>query len=102
MSGAAVTVDFVVPSPPICIDTEAVLAQKNHGFEFTDSTRSATISRVEILDADSIQITLSSAPTGDNPTLHYARTGVPKWDGAPIDEPRAVEGALAARGELAW
>ena len=82
IDGAIITVDFLVPAPPLCIDTEAVMAQTNYGFEYADSTSSATITAVEITDADTITITLNKAPTGENPVLHYARTGVPKsWSG---------------------
>jgi hypothetical protein len=82
MTGAVITIDFFVPSPPLRIDTDAVMPQKNHGFEFTDSTNSASIQSVEIADGDSIRLTLSGVPTGDSPRVHYARTGViASWAG---------------------
>lgn len=81
-NGATITVDFVVPVPPLAIDTTRVLAQTNYGFEYADDTSSATISNVAIVDADTIAITLSTTPTGANPRLRYAYTGVSgSWAG---------------------
>jgi hypothetical protein len=75
-SGATITVDFAVPVPPLAIDTTLVLAQTNYGFEYADDASSATINSVSITDADTMTITLSAPPTGANPRLRYAYTGV--------------------------
>jgi hypothetical protein len=92
-SGATITVDFAVPVPPLAIDTTLVLAQTNYGFEYADDTSSATISSVSITDADTMTITLSATPTGANPRLRYAYTGVSgSWAGC--------NQAGAARGNI--
>jgi hypothetical protein len=81
-NGATITVDFAVPVPPLAIDTTRVLAQTNYGFEYADDTSSASISNVSLVDADTISITLNATPTGTNPRLRYAYTGVSgSWAG---------------------
>ena len=75
-SGAIITVKFAVPVPPLVIDTTRVLAQTNYGFEYADDAASATINGVSVVSGDTITITLSTTPTGANPRLRYAYTGV--------------------------
>ncbi len=76
-SGNIIYADFHVPSGVLAFDTTLVSARTNKGFEYYDSTSSATISNVEILDSDTVKITLSNTPTGANQRLRYAYTGVP-------------------------
>ncbi len=66
---------FHVPVPPLAFDTTAVLLKENYGFEYTDSSNSASITSVQIINSVSVKITLSNAPTGSNPRLRYAYTG---------------------------
>lgn len=79
-SGNIIYADFHVPAGSLTFDTTLVSARTNKGFEYYDSTASATISNVEILDADTVKITLSGTPTGANQRLRYAYTGVPGTD----------------------
>lgn len=76
-SGNIVDVDFHVPAGVLAFDTTLVSSRTNKGFEYYDSTSSATISNVEILDSDTVRITLSGTPTGANQRIRYAYTGVP-------------------------
>ncbi len=76
-AGNIIYADFHVPAGVLAFDTTLVSARTNRGFEYYDSTASATISTVEILDADTVKITLSGTPTGANQRLRYAYTGVP-------------------------
>ena len=76
IAGAVITVKFHVPAPPLMIDTATVLSQTNLGFEYADDSASATISSVVIVAGDVIEITLNTAPTGANPRVRYAYTGV--------------------------
>ena len=69
--------NFHVPAGQLAFDTTLVSARTNYGFEYYDTTTSATISSVEILDTDTVKITLSGTPTGANQRLRYAYTGVP-------------------------
>jgi len=80
--GTNITVDLHVPVSPIVIDTNAVLAQANFGFEYADDTSSASISSVSVLDADTIVVALDAVPTGAKPRLRYAHTGTSgSWAG---------------------
>ncbi|MBP9802347.1 fibronectin type III domain-containing protein [Patescibacteria group bacterium] len=72
--------DFHVPAGELAFDTTLVSARTNYGFEYYDTTASASISSVEILDTDTVKITLSGTPTGANQRLRYAYTGVPGTD----------------------
>lgn len=76
-SGNIIYADFHVPSGVLAFDTTLVSARTNYGFEYYDTTASASISSVEILDSDTVKITLSGVPSGSNQRLRYAYTGVP-------------------------
>jgi hypothetical protein len=74
--GAVITVDFNVPAPPLVLDTTLVTDPGAFGFAFTDTSgASPTITSVELVDEDTVSITLSAAPTGGNKRLRYAMTG---------------------------
>ena len=68
---------FHVPSGELVFDTTLVSARTNYGFEYYDSTASASISSVEILNSETVKVTLSATPTGSDQKLRYAYTGVP-------------------------
>jgi hypothetical protein len=73
LTGNVIRITFVVPKPPLVIDTSQVAAAPNHGFTFTDdSGGSPPITGVEIAAADTVQITLASAPIGGNKRIAYA------------------------------
>jgi hypothetical protein len=78
-AGNVITVKYVVPVPPLVIDTVRVDASNDkfpvapfYGFIFRDSTMSASITAVAVTAPDTVTITLSNAPTGANPILRYA------------------------------
>jgi hypothetical protein len=80
--GARVIVTFDVPNPPLSWD-ENISAphQEVHsvwangrGFEVSDSTGELTISSVDIVGDDVVEITLDREPTGSNLLLRYALT----------------------------
>jgi hypothetical protein len=75
--GKDIYVQFNVPEPPIVVDTTNVISTEDYGFEYYDSTSSATISDVDIVDDDMIKITLNQVPTGSSQRLRYAYTGTP-------------------------
>mgnify|MGYP001263521003 CR=1 FL=1 len=79
-TGNIITADFHVPAGHLAFDTTLVSPRTNYGFEYYDSTSSATISSVEIIDDDTVKVTLSGTPTGSNQRLRYAYTGVPGTD----------------------
>ena len=73
--GAVVTARFHLPAGPLVVDTSAVSARTNLGFELADGTASPpTITDVAITDPDTVRIRLSRAPTGTDPRLRYAFT----------------------------
>lgn len=91
-TGATVTVKFLVPVPPMVIDTTRVTDPGNYGFTYADSTGSASIASVALAGPDAVTVTLSNAPTGANRKLRYALN-------APV--PAACPGPVAgARGNL--
>jgi len=88
-TGAVITAKFHVPVPPLALDTSAVSDPGNFGFEYHDDSPSPpAIAAVEITDLDTVQITLSAIPTGANPRLRYAYTGVSGSPGGPFTGPR--------------
>jgi hypothetical protein len=71
-----ITVNFNVPVAPLQFDTDRVLAKANYGFEYFDSTNSASIISVAIgSNGTSVIITLNNTPTGLNKKIAYAYTG---------------------------
>jgi len=74
-SGNIIYANFHVPAGELVFDTTLVNAKTNYGFEYYDSTSSASISSVEILDTDTVKITLSGVPSGSDQRLRYAYTG---------------------------
>jgi hypothetical protein len=87
--GAQVDIVFAVPGNGLVLDDDWVLAVTNYGFAFVDSTSSATITGVAILNATTVRITLSNTPTGTDQRITYA---------APIDT--AENGWSSGRGQL--
>jgi hypothetical protein len=68
-------IQFSVPVPPLVLDTSLILAKKNYGFEYYDDSSSASITNVEIINSDTVKITLNTRPIGSNQRLRYAYTG---------------------------
>lgn len=76
-AGAVITVRFVVPAPPLVLDTTLATNPGNMGFEYADDgPGSPTIASVALTGADSVAITLSAEPTALNRRIRYAFTGV--------------------------
>ncbi len=87
--GAVVTAKMHVPAPPLAIDTVLVSDPGNNGFEWSDgSAIPPTIVSVAITSPDTVQITLSAAPTGPNKRLRYAYSGLVGSNGGPTTGPR--------------
>jgi hypothetical protein len=74
-SGNTIYAQFNVPVAPLVFDTTIVSARTNYGFEYSDSTSSASISSVELEGTDTVKVTLSATPTGSSQQLRYAYTG---------------------------
>jgi hypothetical protein len=79
---------FDVPVLPLRFDTTAIATVANKGFDYVDSTASAVVISVEISGANSIDITLSSNPTGANRFIRYAWTTNGVLESGPINGPR--------------
>jgi hypothetical protein len=75
VAGNVVTVKFLVPKPPMVLDTDRVSDPGNYGFDFTDDA-GTTITKVELAGADTVKLTLSAAP-GANGAVHYAQNQEP-------------------------
>jgi hypothetical protein len=88
-TGAVVDVEFAVPAGPLAFDADFVPAVSNEGFRYKDSTTSATISSVAILNSNTVRITLNTTPTGTGQAIEYA---------APIST--AATGFASGRGTL--
>lgn len=71
-AGNVITVQYVVPVPPLAIDTTRVASIANFGFEFFENGVSQTITNVALAGADTITITLAAAPGGGTKRLRYA------------------------------
>lgn len=76
-AGNVVWVTFIVPTPPLVLDTKLATDPGNFGFEYADDgPGTPTISSVAVTGADTVAITLSAEPTSANRRIRYAFTGV--------------------------
>jgi lysophospholipase L1-like esterase len=76
-TGAVVTVRFLVPAPPLVLDTTLAQNPGNMGFEYADDgPGSPTITSVALTGPDTVAVTLSAEPTAPNRRIRYAFTGV--------------------------
>jgi hypothetical protein len=76
-AGNAITAKFVVPVPPMVLDTKRVLDPGNYGFEVVDAAGvKVAISSVALAGPDTVTITLASAAAAGQ-HLRYAYTAVP-------------------------
>ena len=83
-AGAVITAQFDVPVPPLVLDTNQVSDPGNCGFEYADaSPHPPRIAAVALTGPVTVQIVLETAPTGANPRLRFAYTGVPGRPGGP-------------------
>ncbi|MBX3225542.1 MAG: hypothetical protein KF795_33865 [Labilithrix sp.] len=90
--GAVITVKLAVPSPPIVLDTALVADPGSYGFEYSDASASPpSIAKVEITAPDTVVVTLSAVPSGDDRRLRYAFTGI---KGAPSGPQTGARGNL--------
>ena len=75
LQGNVVTARFLVPKPPLVLDTQRVSNPGNYGFEFSDESGAPpAITNVAIAGPDTVTVTLAAAPTGANKRLRYAYT----------------------------
>ncbi len=76
-AGNVVTAKFLVPVPPLVIDTTLVSDPGHYGFEVVDDAEmSIAITNVALAGPDSVALTLATAPLGRG-RLRYAFTTVP-------------------------
>lgn len=84
-SGAVVRVTYDCAVGPIQLDTSVVSNPGNYGFEWYDSTASATVSSVAVVAPNAIDVTLSGVPTGASKAIRCAFTAVPDREaGGPV------------------
>ena len=77
-AGTVLTAKFVVPVPPMVIDTQRVIDPGSYGFEVVDAAgATVAISSVALAGPDTVTITLGSAAVSGL-HLRYAYTGVPQ------------------------
>ncbi len=102
-AGAVIKVKLIVPSPPLVLDTVRAIDPGHMGFEYVDDgPTTPTIASVGIASADTVEVTLSAAPTGANGRLRYAYTGAlgakgGLQDGRARKPPRLGQDAVAVR-----
>ena len=77
-SGAVVRVTYDCALGPIQLDTSVVSNPGYYGFEWYDSTSSATVSSVAVATPNAIDVTLSGIPTGASKAIRCAFTAVPE------------------------
>lgn len=88
--GAVITIKFIVPAPPVVLDTTLVSDPGHFGFEYFDSAGTSTpvITSVEVTDPDTVRITLDREPTAENRRVRYAYTAARHLKAGPTTGPR--------------
>lgn len=102
LRGRTITIRFLVPSPPLVFDTDAVADPGAYGFAYVDDgPETPAIERVELTADDAVTITLSAAPTGPG-RLRYALQATPGTCPGPATGPRGnlrdSDGTLSPEG----
>lgn len=69
--GVVVTLEYLVPSPPLVLDTTLVSDPGNYGFQAFDDAGPIAIGAVAVRDATHVTLTLASKP-GANLRIRYA------------------------------
>jgi len=69
-----IVIKFLVPVPPLAIDTTRVAAAPDYGFTYADGA-AASIAGVEVISATEVRVRLTGA--GANGKLRYAQNAVP-------------------------
>ena len=87
-SDTKVLLRFNVPEGPLAIDTVNVLDPGFWGLRWIDSTDSATITAVQLTGFNTLEVTLSNAPTGAQPMIGVADIGVAGNRAGPNTDPR--------------
>jgi hypothetical protein len=88
-SGALITIKFVVPAPPLVLDTTTVSDPGANGFELTDASGGPRgIAEVKVTGPDTVTVRLSAAPPAGGGRLRYAHTGAIDAAGGPRSGPR--------------
>jgi hypothetical protein len=85
-NGATIDLDFHVPVEPLVFNTTDVTEPTGtvKGFQWSDSTSSATVSTVTITGPHSVRVVLSNTPTGSSKKLWYGHDALPgRAAGAP-------------------
>lgn len=82
--GAEIDVQMWVPVPPLVLDDVQVSDPGSYGFGFSDGSGAPpSIVSVEVVGEDSVRITLSDVPVGDDQRLRYAMNGIVGQPGGP-------------------
>jgi hypothetical protein len=88
-TNATIRITYVVPAPPLVIDTAAVTDPGHLGFEYTDdSSAPAVIIGVALDGPDAVVLTFDKPPAGPNKRVRYAYTGVAAAKAGPTSGPR--------------
>jgi hypothetical protein len=88
-TGVEIRVSFVVPVPPLVLDTTLVKDPGNSGFSYVDDGPSApTIASVALDGGSAVKITLSHLPGGKDRRLRYAFSGTKHAPAGPSTGPR--------------
>jgi len=107
-NGNIIYAKFHVPVGSLAFDTNLVSENTNYGFEYFDDSSSAAISSVELLNTDTVKITLNTTPIGINQRLRYAYTGTPNADagaqpsGSPRGNLRDTDPAISLSGNTLY
>ncbi len=98
-----VTVRYLVPKPPLVLDTQAVTDPGGMGFVIDDGSGSPpAVVGVELAGTDTVRIRLAYPPTGSQKRLRYALEAKPGTCPGPKSGPRGnVRDSDAVTGEVA-
>lgn len=72
LNGNVIDILFHVPKLPLTFDTALISPAENYGFFFEDDEQTSSIESIEIVNQNTVRITLTEAPTGNNPRISYA------------------------------
>jgi hypothetical protein len=88
LSNDTITIKFVVPAPPLVLDTEHVADPGNSGFDVDANGSSLKIQEVKIAGPDTVTIRLAAAPPAGSRRVRYAMQAEPNTCPGPTHGPR--------------
>lgn len=87
--GKSITLSFHTPTPPLVLDMNSVSNPGNYGIRWIDDSTSASVISVTVNGNNTVTVILNNEPTGLNPKIGIADSGIAGQPGGPFTGARS-------------